>query len=30
MKKINDFENEEIQLLEARADLHFNKKIDIC
>ena len=30
MKKINDFENEEIQLLEASADLHFSKKIDIC
>ena len=30
MKKINDFENEEIQPLEASADLHFNKKIDIC
>ena len=30
MKKINDFENEEIQLLVARTDLHFNEESEIC
>ena len=30
MIKINDFENEEIQLLEATTDLHVNQEFDIC
>ena len=30
MKKINDFENEEMQLLEARPDLHFTEESEIC
>ena len=30
MKKINDFGNEEIQLLEARTELYFNEESEIC